>query len=101
MFPLGFRFALVTRPALLDVGISRLGQYRTNGISLASCRKVKFYCPLPGSPSGRPLMEAPNRAVLANSWNVYERVFDYLIDVAILVVLVRVFPTGFFSLTMS
>jgi hypothetical protein len=36
------------------------------------CRKVKFYYPLPGSPSGRPLIEAPNRAVLANSWNGYE-----------------------------
>jgi hypothetical protein len=36
------------------------------------CRKVKIYYPLPGSPSGRPLIEAPNRAVLANSWNGYE-----------------------------
>jgi hypothetical protein len=36
------------------------------------CRKVKFYYPLPESPSGRPLIEAPNRAVLANSWNGYE-----------------------------
>jgi hypothetical protein len=36
------------------------------------CRKVKFYYPLPGSPSGRPLIEAPNRAVLANSGNAYK-----------------------------
>jgi hypothetical protein len=38
----------------------------------ALCKKVKIYYPLPGSPSGRPLIEAPNRAVLANSWNGYE-----------------------------
>jgi hypothetical protein len=37
-----------------------------------TCRKVKIYYPLPGSPSGRPLIEAPNRAVLATSWNGYE-----------------------------
>jgi hypothetical protein len=36
------------------------------------CRKVKFYYHLPGSPSGRPLIDAPNRAVLVNSWNGYE-----------------------------
>jgi hypothetical protein len=60
------------------------------------CRKAKFNCPLPGSPSGRPLTEAPNRAILANSWNGYEGVFDYLIGVAILVILVRVFPIGVF-----
>jgi hypothetical protein len=60
------------------------------------CRKVKFNCPLPGSPSGRPLIEAPNRAVLASSWNGYEGVLDYLIGIAIMVVLVRVFPTGVF-----
>jgi hypothetical protein len=30
-----------------------------NGI----CRKAKFNCRLPGSPYGRPLIEAPNRAV--------------------------------------
>jgi hypothetical protein len=60
------------------------------------CRKAKYNCPLPGSLSGRPLIEAPNRAVLANSWKVYEGVFDYLIGVAIMVVLVRVFPTGGF-----
>jgi hypothetical protein len=28
------------------------------------CRKVKFYCPLPGSLSGLPLIEAPNRTVM-------------------------------------
>jgi hypothetical protein len=33
---------------------------------------------------------------LANSWNGYEGVFDYLIGVAILVISVRVFPTGVF-----
>jgi hypothetical protein len=27
------------------------------------CRKAKFNCPLPGSLYGRPLIEAPNRAV--------------------------------------
>jgi hypothetical protein len=65
------------------------------------CRKAKFNCTLPGSPYGRSLIEAPNRAVLANSWNGSEGVFDYLIGVAIMVVLVRVFPTGIFSLTAS
>jgi hypothetical protein len=65
-------------------------------LAVPACRKAKFNCPLPGSPSGRPLIEAPNRAVLANSWNGYEGVFDYLIDVAILVILARVFPTGVF-----
>jgi hypothetical protein len=44
----------------------------------------------------RPLIEAPNRTILANSWNGYEEVFDYLIGVAILVIWVRVFPTGVF-----
>jgi hypothetical protein len=63
---------------------------------IATCRKAKFNCPLPGSPSGRPLIEAPNRAVLANSWNGYEGVFDHLFGVAIMVILVRVFPTGGF-----
>jgi hypothetical protein len=33
---------------------------------------------------------------LANSWNGYGGVFDYLIGIAIMVVLVRVFPTWFF-----
>jgi hypothetical protein len=61
-----------------------------------NCRKAKFNCPLPGIPSGRPLIEASNRAVLASSWNGYEGVFDYLIGIAIMVVLVRVFPTGVF-----
>jgi hypothetical protein len=60
------------------------------------CRKAKFNCLLPGSPSGRPLIEAPNRAVLANSWNGYEGVFDHLFGVAKMVILVRVFPTGVF-----
>jgi hypothetical protein len=60
------------------------------------CRKVKFYCPLSGSPSGTPLIEAPNQAVFAHFWNGYEGVFDYLIGVAILVILMRVFPTGVF-----
>jgi hypothetical protein len=60
------------------------------------CRKSKFNWPLRGSPSGRPLIEAPNRAVLANSWNGYEGVLDHLFGVAIMVILVRVFPTGFF-----
>jgi hypothetical protein len=46
---------------------------QSDSISDRFCRKVKFYYPLPGSPSGRPLIEAPNRAVLANSWNGYER----------------------------
>jgi hypothetical protein len=45
---------------------------RSVAMEIALCRKAKFNCPLPGSPSGRPLMEAPNRAVLANSWNGYE-----------------------------
>jgi hypothetical protein len=65
------------------------------------CRKAKFNCPLSGSPSGRPLIEAPNRAVLANSWNGYEGAFDHLFGVAIMVILVRVFRTVFFSLTTS
>jgi hypothetical protein len=60
------------------------------------CRKAKFNCPLPGSPSWRPLIEAPNRAVLANSWNDYEVVFDHLFGIAIMVILLRVFPTGGF-----
>jgi hypothetical protein len=60
------------------------------------CRKAKFNCPLPGSPSGRPLIEAPNRAVLANSWNGYEGGFDHLFGAAIMVILVTVFPTGGF-----
>jgi hypothetical protein len=47
------------------------------------CRKAKFNCPLPGSPSGRPLIEAPNRAVLANSWNGYEGDLIILFGVAI------------------
>jgi hypothetical protein len=50
----------------------------------------------PGSPSGRPLIEALNRNVLATSWNGYEEVFDHLFGVATMVVLVRVFPTGVF-----
>jgi hypothetical protein len=58
--------------------------------------KAEFNCPLPGSPSGRPLIEAPNRAVLANSWNGYEGVVDHLFGVAMMVILVRVFPTGVF-----
>ena len=50
------------------------------------CRKAKFNCPLPGSPSGRPLIEAPNRTVLANSWNGYEGLFYYLFGVATMVI---------------
>jgi hypothetical protein len=65
------------------------------------CRKAKFDCPLYGSPTGRPLIEAPNRNVLANSWNGFDGVLDHLFGVAIMVILVRVFPTGFFSLTTS
>jgi hypothetical protein len=58
--------------------------------------KRNLTAPLSGSPSGRPLIEAPNRAVLANSWNGYEGLFDHLFGVAIMVILVRVFPTGGF-----
>jgi hypothetical protein len=42
------------------------------------------------------LVYQQNLAILANYWNGYERVFDYLIGVAILVILVRVFPIGGF-----
>jgi hypothetical protein len=63
---------------------------------IARCRKAKFNCTLSGSPSGRPLIEAPNRAVLANSWNGHEGVVDHLFGVAIMVILVSVFPTGVF-----
>jgi hypothetical protein len=51
---------------------SRRSGHPIENVLEGHCRKVKFYYPLPGSPSGRPLMEAPNRAVLANSWNGYE-----------------------------
>jgi hypothetical protein len=44
----------------------------------------------------RSLIEIPNRDGLANFWNGYEGVFDHLFGVAIMVVLVRVFPTGVF-----
>jgi hypothetical protein len=81
---------------VIAMGVQAKGSRGRRLLRRGVCRKVKFYCPLPGSPSGRPLKEAPNRAVLANFWNGYERVFDYLIDVAILVILVRVFPTGVF-----
>ena len=53
---------------------------------LNNCRKAKFNCPLPGSPSGRPLIEAPNRTVLANSWNGYKGLFYYLFGVATMVI---------------
>ena len=50
------------------------------------CRKAKFNCLLPGSSSGRPLIEAPNRTVLANSWNGYKGLFYYLFGVATMVI---------------
>jgi hypothetical protein len=71
-------------------------QFRSNLYYYELCRKAKFNCPLPGSSSGRLLIEAPNWAVLANSWNGFEGVFDHLFGIAIMVILVRVFPTGVF-----
>jgi hypothetical protein len=55
------RYAKKKKLSIEDVSGPQQERNESSELTEGGCRKVKFYYPLPGSPSERPLMVAPNR----------------------------------------